>query len=81
MRRLGTPYHEPIHLPLTQEEIGDATGLTAVHVNRMMRGIVEDGLIERNGNSIRLLDDKRLSSEANFIDRTGIETGWLPQPR
>ena len=81
MRRLGTPHHEPIQLPLTQEEIGDATGLTAVHVNRMMRGIVEDGLIERNGNSIRLLDDKRLSSEANFIDRTGIETGWLPQPR
>ena len=81
MRRLGTPHHEPIQLPLTQEEIGDATGLTAVHVNRMMRGIVEDGLIERNGNSIRLLDDKRLSAEVNFIDRTGIETGWLPQPR
>jgi CRP-like cAMP-binding protein len=81
MRRLGTPHDEPIQLPLTQEEIGDATGLTAVHVNRMMRSIVEDGLIERNGNSIRLLDEKRLSSEANFIDRTGIETGWLPQPR
>jgi CRP/FNR family transcriptional regulator len=81
MRRLGTPHHEAIQLPLTQEEIGDATGLTAVHVNRMMRGIVEDGLIERNGNSIRLLDDKRLFAEANFIDRTGIETGWLPQPR
>jgi CRP-like cAMP-binding protein len=81
MRRLGTPHEDPIQLPLTQEEIGDATGLTAVHVNRMMRGIVEDGLIERNGNSIRLLDEKRLSAEANFIDRTGIETGWLPKPR
>jgi CRP/FNR family transcriptional regulator len=81
MRRLGTPHDEAIQLPLTQEEIGDATGLTAVHVNRMMRGIVEDGLIERNGNSIRLLDETRLSGEANFIDRTGMETGWLPQPR
>jgi CRP/FNR family transcriptional regulator, anaerobic regulatory protein len=81
MRRLGTPHDEAIQLPLTQEEIGDATGLTAVHVNRMMRGIVEDGLIERNGNSIRLLDEARLSGEANFIDRTGMETGWLPQPR
>ena len=81
MRRLGTPHHEPIQLTLTQEEIGDATGLTAVHVNRMMRGIVEDGLIERNGNSIRLVDEKRLSSEANFIDRTGIDTAWLPKPR
>jgi CRP/FNR family transcriptional regulator len=81
MRRLGTPHDEPIQLPLTQEEIGDATGLTAVHVNRMMRGIVEDGVIERNGNSIRLLDEARLSGEANFIDRTGMETSWLPQPR
>ena len=81
MRRLGTPHADPIHLPLTQEEIGDATGLTAVHVNRMMRGIVEDGLIERSGSHIRLLDEKRLAAEANFIDRTAIETGWLPQPR
>ena len=81
MRRLGTPHDDPLHLPLTQEEIGDATGLTAVHVNRMMRGIVEDGLIERNGSHIRLLDEKRLAAEANYIDRTGIETGWLPQPR
>jgi CRP-like cAMP-binding protein len=81
MRRLGTPRDEAIQLPLTQEEIGDATGLTAVHVNRMMRGIVEDGLIERNGSSIRLIDERRLAAEANFIDRTGIETGWLPQAR
>jgi UDP-N-acetylglucosamine enolpyruvyl transferase len=28
-----------------------------------------------------LTDEKRLAAEANFIDRTGIETGWLPQPR
>jgi CRP/FNR family transcriptional regulator len=81
MRRLGTPHDDPIHLPLTQEEIGDATGLTAVHVNRMMRGIAEDGLIERHGNHVRLLDEKRLAAEANFVDRTGFETGWLPKPR
>jgi CRP/FNR family transcriptional regulator, anaerobic regulatory protein len=81
MRRLGTPPDEAIHLPLTQEEIGDATGLTAVHVNRMMRGLVEDAIIERSGNNVRLLDEARLASEANFIDRTDIETGWLPPPR
>jgi CRP-like cAMP-binding protein len=81
MRRLGTSRDAPIHVPLTQEEIGDATGLTAVHVNRMMRGIVDDGLIARSGNHIHLLDEKRLAAEANFIDRTGIETGWFPQPR
>jgi CRP/FNR family transcriptional regulator, anaerobic regulatory protein len=81
MRRIGAVEDGSIQLPLTQEEIGDATGLTAVHVNRMMRGLVEDGTIERNGGQIRLLNESRLASEANFIDRTGMETGWLPAPR
>lgn len=68
-----------IHLPLTQEDIGDATGLTAVHVNRMMRGLVEDGLIERNGNQVRMLDEQRLAEEAGFTDRLArIDTSWLP---
>lgn len=68
-------------IPLTQEDIGDATGLTAVHVNRMIRGLVDDGLIERSGNVIRLLRESRLAEEANFIDRFArIDTGWLPEP-
>ena len=69
------------HIPMTQEEIGDATGLTAVHVNRMIRNLVEDGIIERTGNSFRLLDAARLADEANFTDRSKIGTGWLPPPR
>ena len=70
-----------LHLPLTQEDIGDATGLTAVHVNRMMRGLVDDGLIERNGNHVRFLDETRLADEAGFTDRfASIDTGWLPPP-
>jgi CRP/FNR family transcriptional regulator len=83
MRRLGaiseTGYAQ---LPLTQEDIGDATGLTSVHVNRMMRALVEDGIIARNGgNQIRLLDENRLIADSNYIDRTGLETGWLPAAR
>jgi CRP/FNR family transcriptional regulator len=83
MRRLGaTGEGGYIQLPLTQEDIGDATGLTSVHVNRMMRALVDDGIIERNGgNQIRLLDEKRLIADSNYIDRTGLETGWLPSAR
>lgn len=67
------------HNPLTQEEIGDATGLTAVHVNRMMRGLVDDGLIGRSGNVISVADEARLAEEANFVDRFAqIDTSWLP---
>jgi CRP-like cAMP-binding protein len=83
MRRLGAAGEDGfIQLPLTQEDIGDATGLTSVHVNRMMRALVDDGIIERNGgNQFRLLDEKRLIADSNFIDRTGLETGWLPAAR
>jgi CRP-like cAMP-binding protein len=70
------------HIPLTQEEIGDSTGLTAVHVNRMMRELVEDGLIARNGNNVTLLDEARLVAEVSFVDRFAeIDTSWLPPAR
>lgn len=72
---------DAVHVPLTQEEIGDATGLTAVHVNRMIRGLVDDGIIERSGNVMRLLDETRLIGEANFTNRLDIATHWLPEPR
>jgi len=83
MRRLGAVADGGyVQLPLTQEDIGDATGLTSVHVNRMLRALVDDGIIERNGgNQIRLVDEKRLIADSNFIDRTGLETGWLPAAR
>ena len=69
-------------LPMTQEDIGDVTGLTAVHVNRMMRMLADDNLIERNGSHVRLLDGQRLAEESGFNDRlAGIDTSWLPPSR
>jgi DNA-binding transcriptional regulator LsrR (DeoR family) len=32
---------------MTQEQIGDATGLTSVHVNRTIRALEAQGLIQR----------------------------------
>lgn len=67
--------------PLTQEEIGDATGLTAVHVNRMMRALVEDGLIARHANQLTILNQARLTEVANYINRyAALDTDWLPPP-
>ncbi|MEL0253719.1 MAG: helix-turn-helix domain-containing protein, partial [Novosphingobium sp.] len=34
------------HLPLTQIDIGSATGLTSVHVNRVLQELRRDGVIE-----------------------------------
>lgn len=36
-------------LRLTQQQIGDATGMTAVHVNRMLKALQSDKLIKRRG--------------------------------
>jgi CRP/FNR family transcriptional regulator len=81
VRLLGDDAGAAIQLPLTQEDIGDAAGLTSVHVNRMMRALTDDGIIARSGSQLRLLDSARLTDQANFIDRSGIETGWLPAAR
>jgi CRP-like cAMP-binding protein len=81
MRLVEGPATRTVHVPLTQEEIGDATGLTAVHVNRMIRHLVEDGIIERSGNTITLLDEQRLAAQAGFMDRSTIWTNWLPPAR
>lgn len=67
-------------LGLTQEEIGDATGLTAVHVNRMLRQLEDEGLIARAAGRVRFRDEPGLARSANFIDRYArLELGWLPQ--
>ncbi len=68
-----------IPVPMTQEEIGDATGLTAVHVNRTMRALVEQGLIARSTGAIRILDKGRLTRVANHIERKEwLDPSWLP---
>src|SRR5262249_4587045 len=48
-------------LPLTQELIGDAVGLTTVHVNRTMRSLREDKLIAIEGKRVTILDFDSLS--------------------
>ncbi|WP_077510100.1 Crp/Fnr family transcriptional regulator [Sphingomonas sp. LM7] len=69
-------------LGLTQEEVGDATGLTAVHVNRMLRQLEEDGLIAREGGRVTLRDERALIGAANFVNRyVGLDLSWLPKPR
>lgn len=53
-------------LPMTQEYVGDATGLTAVHVNRVLRELREEGLIEGAGRTFKILDWDRMRQFADF---------------
>lgn len=53
-------------VPLTQEQLGDALGLTAVHVNRMLRQLENDGLILRDGRRMQFPERHKLTREAEF---------------
>ena len=82
LRRLDPAIADRFPLGLTQEEIGDATGLTAVHVNRMLRQLEEEGLIARDMGRVTFRDERRLARAANYVDRSeGLDLGWLPAPR
>ncbi|WP_116090313.1 Crp/Fnr family transcriptional regulator [Sphingomonas crusticola] len=78
LRFAGLAVDEGFALPLTQEEIGDLTGLTAVHVNRTMRVLAEQGLIARSGNMLRIPQPGRLARVANHNERIeAIDLAWL----
>jgi CRP-like cAMP-binding protein len=54
-------------LPMTQEQLGDATGMTAVHVNRMLKSLEREGLIDRTSSrSIRIGDWRKLAVVGDF---------------
>lgn len=61
---LGSP--ERFELPMTQEQIGDATGLTPVHVNRMLQDLVREGVIVRNRRMIDIADWVKMQRIADF---------------
>jgi CRP-like cAMP-binding protein len=82
MRALDKGIADTFTLGLTQEEIGDATGLTAVHVNRMLRHLEDDGLVAREAGRVTFVNEASLARVANYTDRfSGIDLSWLPEAR
>ena len=54
---------------LTQIHLADITGMTAVHVNRVLRTIREEGAAEIVGRRMRVLDWNKLVTMAKFDPR------------
>ena len=54
-------------MPMTQEQLGDATGLTSVHINRTLKALEGERLIERaNPRSITIGDWRKLAEAGDF---------------
>lgn len=64
--RMRWPGHraDEIILPLTQEHIADATALTCVHVNRVLRDLRADQIVEFHYRRLRVLDPDKLADAA-----------------
>jgi CRP-like cAMP-binding protein len=57
------------YLPITQPELGDALGLSAVHVNRVLQELRSESLFTWQGQTVRILDWPRLQQRADFDPR------------
>ena len=56
-------------LPLTQEQLADAVGLTSVHVNRTLMRLESEGYIRRSRRMIEIDDWHNLAKVADFEPR------------
>jgi len=53
-------------LPVTQLDLADATGLTSVHVNRMLRQLRDEGMLTFRNGIVDIHDLERLKQAAEF---------------
>ncbi|VXD02027.1 hypothetical protein SPHINGOT1_380010 [Sphingomonas sp. T1] len=53
-------------VPLTQEQLGNALGLTSIHVNRMLKRLRNEGLMEFHKRTLTLRNLAELHAVAGF---------------
>jgi CRP-like cAMP-binding protein len=66
---IGLAEDHACDLPITQTEVGEALGLTAVHVNRVLQQMRAEGLIETKGTRLTIPDWDRLKEVGEFTSR------------
>ena len=66
LHHVGLAPKDAFDLPLTQEDLADALGLTEVHVSRTLRRLREDGLMTFRRGEIVVTDMPRLRELAQF---------------
>jgi CRP-like cAMP-binding protein len=66
MKAAGYASEHGFELPLTQEQIADAVGLTPVHVNRTLKSLVNDGVVQRDKRYISFGDWDAVAAVGDF---------------
>jgi CRP-like cAMP-binding protein len=66
MRAFGEIDDQKFEFPVTQADLADATGLTPVHVNRMLKQLREEQLIAIEGKTWTVVDPEGLREAARY---------------
>jgi len=74
LRAVGLVEDHTCDLPMTQTELADATGISTVHVNRVLQELRGNGLIVLRGNRLKVLDWDQLRQVGDF-DPTYLHFG------
>jgi CRP-like cAMP-binding protein len=69
LRDAGLGRDNGYELPMTQEQIADAVGLTPVHVNRVLKELGRLALIDRDKRAVTIVDWDRLRNIGDFSSR------------
>lgn len=64
---------DSIEFPLSQEDLGDMTGLTKIHVNRTLKQLREMGILEISSKTLYVLDVDKLC-DVGYFDPSTIHT-------
>lgn len=74
MHAIGAVNGDSFDLPITQQELADALGLSIVHVNRSLQELRGQGLISWVGKTMSVLDQEALAEIGDF-DETYLHLG------
>lgn len=65
---VGLADETSFHLPVTQQVLSDALGLSVVHVNRTLMQLKRDGLVERDQRMIHIRDPEALVALVDYCE-------------
>ncbi|WP_258767176.1 MULTISPECIES: Crp/Fnr family transcriptional regulator [Bradyrhizobium] len=69
LKIIGLTDGQSFEMPLTQEQIGDALGITPIHANRVIKQLRAESIVDINRGRVTILDDTKLLELADFDDR------------
>jgi CRP-like cAMP-binding protein len=69
LKVIGRADGNSFEMPLTQEQIGEALGITAVHANRVIKQLRQEGVVDFHRGRVTVRDEAKFQELADFDRR------------